>query len=124
MSFPDVLRHALELKEQLASEGYDDDIQLNAIESETALFELFEKVAHRADQDARSVTILRERARRLEERAKKRKDFLTYVLRCLERTKLELPSVTAWLQNNAQQCGISRQEDIPEQFWIRELDSR
>ena len=99
--FHAVTTKAYALQEQLRAEGYEDDVVTAAIESETDLFRVFDRVAERIDQDNRSAEIARERAKRLEARADRNTEFLDYLMRTIgNQTKIERPTATVYYQAN------------------------
>ena len=99
--FHAVTARAYALQEQLRAEGYEDDVVTAAIESETDLFRVFDRVAERIDQDNRSAVIARERAKRLENRADRNLEFLDYLMRTIgNQTKIERPTATVYYQAN------------------------
>ena len=99
--FHAVTAKAYALQEQLRAEGYEDDVVTAAIESETDLFRVFDRVAERIDQDNRSAVIARERAKRLEARADRNTDFLDFLMRTIgNETKIERPTATVYYQAN------------------------
>lgn len=99
--FHAVTARAYALQEQLRAEGYEDDVVTAAIESETDLFRVFDRVAERIDQDNRSAVIARERARRLENRADRNTEFLDFLMRTIgNQTKVERPTATVFYQAN------------------------
>ena len=99
--FHAVTARAYALQEQLRAEGYEDDVVTAAIESETDLFRVFDRVAERIDQDNRSAVIARERAKRLEARADRNTDFLDFLMRTIgNETKLERPTATVFYRDN------------------------
>jgi len=103
------------LQEQLRTEGYDDDIVIASIESETDLMRVFDRVAERVDQDNRSAVIARERAKRLEARADRNTEFLDYLMRTIgNQTKLERPTATVFYQANPPRLEI--EGEVPETF--------
>ena len=99
--FHAVTARAYALQEQLRAEGYEDDVITAAIESETDLFRVFDRVAERVDQDNRSAVIARARAKRLENRADRNTEFLDYLMRTIgNQTKVERPTATVYYQAN------------------------
>jgi len=99
--FHAVTARAYALQEQLRAEGYEDDVVTAAIESETDLFRVFDRVAERIDQDNRSAVIARERAKRLENRADRNTEFLDFLMRTIgNQTKIERPTATVFYQAN------------------------
>jgi hypothetical protein len=99
--FHAVTARAYALQEQLRAEGYEDDVVTAAIESETDLFRVFDRVAERIDQDNRSAVIARERAKRLENRADRNTEFLDFLMRTIgNETKIERPTATVYYQAN------------------------
>ncbi len=113
--FHAVTAKAYALQEQLRAEGYEDDVVTAAIESETDLFRVFDRVAERIDQDNRSAVIARERAKRLEARADRNTEFLDYLLRTIgNQTKLERPTATVFYQTNPAKLEI--EGEVPETF--------
>jgi hypothetical protein len=99
--FHAVTARAYALQEQLRAEGYEDDVVTAAIESETDLFRVFDRVAERIDQDNRSAVIARERAKRLEARADRNTEFLDFLMRTIgNETKIERPTATVYYQAN------------------------
>jgi len=99
--FHAVTAKAYALQEQLRAEGYEDDVVTAAIESETDLFRVFDRVAERIDQDNRSAVIARERAKRLEARADRNTEFLDFLMRTIgNETKIERPTATVYYQAN------------------------
>jgi hypothetical protein len=105
--FHAVTARAYALQEQLRAEGYEDDVVTAAIESETDLFRVFDRVAERIDQDNRSAVIARERAMRLENRADRNTEFLDFLMRTIgNQTKLERPTATVFYQTNAPKLEI------------------
>ena len=99
--FHAVTARAYALQEQLRAEGYEDDVVTAAIESETDLFRVFDRVAERIDQDNRSAVIARERAKRLETRADRNLEFLDFLMRTIgNETKIERPTATVYYQGN------------------------
>jgi hypothetical protein len=99
--FHAVTAKAYALQEQLRAEGYEDDVVPAALESETDLFRVFDRVAERIDQDNRSAVIARERAKRLENRADRNLEFLDYLMRTIgNQTKIERPTATVFYQTN------------------------
>jgi len=99
--FHAVTARAYALQEQLRAEGYEDDVVTAAIESETDLFRVFDRVAERIDQDNRSAVIARERAKRLETRADRNLEFLDFLMRTIgNETKIERPTATVFYQTN------------------------
>ncbi len=113
--FHAVTARAYALQEQLRAEGYEDDVVTAAIESETDLFRVFDRVAERIDQDNRSAVIARERAKRLEARADRNLEFLDYLMRTIgNQTKIERPTATVFYQTNAPRLEI--EGEVPETF--------
>jgi hypothetical protein len=113
--FHAVTAKAHALQEQLRAEGYDDDIVIASIESETDLMRVFDRVAERVDQDNRSAVIARERAKRLEARADRNTEFLDYLMRTIgNQTKLERPTATVFYQANPPRLEI--EGEVPETF--------
>ena len=113
--FHAVTAKAYALQEQLRAEGYEDDVVTAAIESETDLFRVFDRVAERIDQDNRSAVIARERAKRLENRADRNTEFLDYLMRTIgNETKIERPTATVFYQTNAPRLEI--EGEVPEAF--------
>jgi hypothetical protein len=113
--FHAVTARAYALQEQLRAEGYEDDVVTAAIESETDLFRVFDRVAERIDQDNRSAVIARERAKRLENRADRNTEFLDFLMRTIgNQTKLERPTATVFYQTNAPRLEI--EGEVPETF--------
>ncbi len=113
--FHAVTARAYALQEQLRAEGYEDDVVTAAIESETDLFRVFDRVAERIDQDNRSAVIARERARRLEARADRNTEFLDYLMRTIgNQTKIERPTATVYYQANPPRLEI--EGAVPETF--------
>lgn len=113
--FHAVTAKAHALQEQLRAEGYDDDIVVASIESETDLMRVFDRVAERIDQDNRSAVIARERAKRLEARADRNTEFLDYLMRTIgNQTKLERPTATVFYQANPPRLEI--EGEVPETF--------
>jgi Siphovirus Gp157 len=106
---------AYALQEQLRAEGYEDDVVTAAIESETDLFRVFDRVAERIDQDHRSAVIARERARRLDARADRNLEFLDYLMRTIgNQNKLERPTATVYYQATTPALVIDG--DVPDTF--------
>ena len=113
--FHAVTARAYALQEQLRAEGYEDDVVTAAIESETDLFRVFDRVAERIDQDNRSAVIARERAKRLEARADRNLEFLDFLMRTIgNQTKIERPTATVFYQTNAPRLEI--EGEVPETF--------
>jgi hypothetical protein len=113
--FHAVTARAYALQEQLRAEGYEDDVVTAAIESETDLFRVFDRVAERIDQDNRSAVIARERAKRLENRADRNTEFLDFLMRTIgNQTKVERPTATVFYQTNAPRLEI--EGEVPETF--------
>ena len=113
--FHAVTAKAHALQEQLRAEGYDDDIVIASIESETDLMRVFDRVAERVDQDNRSAVIARERAKRLEARADRNTEFLDYLMRTIgNQTKLERPTATVFYQATPPRLEI--EGEVPEGF--------
>ncbi len=113
--FHAVTARAYALQEQLRAEGYEDDVVTAAIESETDLFRVFDRVAERIDQDNRSAVIARERAKRLEARADRNTEFLDYLMRTIgNQTKIERPTATVFYQTNPPRLEI--EGEVPETF--------
>ena len=113
--FHAVTAKAYALQEQLRAEGYEDDVVTAAIESETDLFRVFDRVAERIDQDNRSAVIARERAKRLEARADRNTEFLDFLMRTIgNQTKVERPTATVFYQTNAPRLEI--EGEVPETF--------
>jgi hypothetical protein len=113
--FHAVTARAYALQEQLRAEGYEDDVVTAAIESETDLFRVFDRVAERIDQDNRSAVIARERAKRLENRADRNTEFLDYLMRTIgNQTKLERPTATVFYQATPPRLEI--EGEVPETF--------
>jgi hypothetical protein len=113
--FHAVTAKAYALQEQLRAEGYEDDVVTAAIESETDLFRVFDRVAERIDQDNRSAVIARERAKRLENRADRNTEFLDFLMRTIgNQTKVERPTATVFYQTNAPRLEI--EGEVPETF--------
>ena len=113
--FHAVTAKAYALQEQLRAEGYEDDVVTAAIESETDLFRVFDRVAERIDQDNRSAVIASERAKRLEARADRNTEFLDFLMRTIgNETKLERPTATVFYQTNAPRLEI--EGEAPETF--------
>jgi hypothetical protein len=113
--FHAVTAKAYALQEQLRAEGYEDDVVTAAIESETVLFRVFDRVAERIDQDNRSAVIARERAKRLEARADRNLEVLDFLLRTIgNQTKIERPTATVFYQTNPPRLEIAG--EVPETF--------
>ena len=113
--FHAVTAKAHALQEQLRAEGYDDDIVVASIESETDLMRVFDRVAERIDQDNRSAVIARERAKRLEARADRNTEFLDYLMRTIgNQTKIERPTATVFYQATPPKLEI--EGEVPETF--------
>ena len=113
--FHAVTAKAYALQEQLRAEGYEDDVVTAAIESETDMFRVFDRVAERIDQDNRSAVIARERAKRLEARADRNTEFLDYLMRTIgNQTKIERPTATVYYQANPPRLEI--EGEVPETF--------
>ena len=113
--FHAVTARAYALQEQLRAEGYEDDVVTAAIESETDLFRVFDRVAERVDQDHRSAVIARERARRLDARADRNLEFLDYLMRTIgNQTKIERPTATVYYQATTPALVIDG--DVPDTF--------
>ena len=113
--FHAVTARAYALQEQLRAEGYEDDVVTAAIESETDLFRVFDRVAERIDQDNRSAVIARERAKRLEARADRNLEFLDFLMRTIgNQTKIERPTATVFYQTNPPRLEI--EGEVPETF--------
>ena len=113
--FHAVTARAYALQEQLRAEGYEDDVVTAAIESETDLFRVFDRVAERIDQDNRSAVIARERAKRLEARADRNTEFLDYLMRTIgNQTKIERPTATVFYQATPPKLEI--EGEVPETF--------
>jgi hypothetical protein len=113
--FHAVTAKAYALQEQLRAEGYEDDVVTAAIESETDLFRVFDRVAERIDQDNRSAVIARERAKRLENRADRNLEFLDYLMRTIgNQNKIERPTATVYYQATTPALVIDG--DVPETF--------
>jgi len=113
--FHAVTARAYALQEQLRAEGYEDDVVTAAIESETDLFRVFDRVAERIDQDNRSAVIARERAKRLEARADRNLEFLDYLMRTIgNQNKVERPTATVYYQATTPALVIDG--DVPEGF--------
>jgi len=119
--FHAVTAKAYALQEQLRAEGYEDDVVTAAIESETDLFRVFDRVAERIDQDNRSAVIARERAKRLEARADRNTEFLDYLMRTIgNQTKIERPTATVFYQTNPPKLEI--EGEVPETFLTKVPD--
>jgi hypothetical protein len=113
--FHAVTARAYALQEQLRAEGYEDDVVTAAIESETDLFRVFDRVAERIDQDNRSAVIARERAKRLENRADRNTEFLDFLMRTIgNQTKIERPTATVYYQATTPALVIDG--DVPDAF--------
>jgi Siphovirus Gp157 len=113
--FHAVTARAYALQEQLRAEGYEDDVVTAAIESETDLFRVFDRVAERIDQDNRSAVIARERAKRLEARADRNLEFLDYLMRTIgNQNKVERPTATVYYQATTPALVIDG--DVPDTF--------
>jgi hypothetical protein len=111
------------LAEQLRAEGYDDDDVIASIESESDLLRTFDRVAERIDQDTRSVVIARERAKRLEARARKNLEFLDYLMRTIgNQTKIERPTATVFYQTNPHRLEIDVDAEVPEAYMTKVAD--
>ena len=120
--FHAVTAKAYALQEQLRAEGYEDDVVTAAIESETDLFRVFDRVAERIDQDNRSAVIARERAKRLENRADRNTEFLDYLMRTIgNQNKLERPTATVYYQNNPPRLEVI-EDKVPEAFMTKTPD--
>jgi hypothetical protein len=115
--FHEVTARAYALQEQLRAEGYEDDVVTAAIESETDLFRVFDRVAERIDQDNRSAVIARERAKRLENRADRNTEFLDFLMRTIgNQTKLERPTATVFYRDNP--VALAVEGEVPEEFTV------
>jgi len=116
--FHAVTARAYALQEQLRAEGYEDDVVTAAIESETDLFRVFDRVAERIDQDNRSAVIARARAKRLETRADRNLEFLDFLMRVIgNETKIERPTATVFYQTNPPKLEV-REDEVPEAFKV------
>ena len=113
-TYSDLMHQASVLQQQLEAEGYDDENVLASLESETDVLALFDRVTERVIADERLAASARERAKRLEARADKRKAFLGFVLDNLNRTKLERPLATTYWQDNNPALQIDG--PVPEQY--------
>jgi len=113
--FHEVTAKAYALQEQLRAEGYEDDVITAAIESETDLFRVFDRVAERIDQDHRSAVIAHARAKRLENRADRNLEFLDYLMRTIgNQNKVERPTATVYYQATTPALVIDG--DVPDAF--------
>ena len=119
--FSDIMRQAQQLDDDLAREGYDDDTINDAIESETDLMRVVDRVMRRAIQDDRLAASTAERAKRFKARADKSRAFLHYILTSLDRSKIERPVGTAYLQNNPP--GVDILGEVPPEYRRETHDS-
>jgi len=112
--FADILQKAMQLAEDLVKEGYDDSIVVDALDSETEVLAIVDRVAERVIADQRLAASAKARAKRLEERAETSKKFLAYVLSSLNRKSLERPLGTVHFQDNPQ--GVEILGEVPAEY--------
>ena len=82
-----------QLKAELADR--DDDMLLDVIASETDALELMDRLAEQAIADKKLAEMASERAKRLDERAKRHRDVIRAMLEAMDLAKIERPLFTA-----------------------------
>jgi Gp157 protein len=115
-NFMAIMAAASQLQEQLSAEGYDDDDILGAIESETDVLAILDRVAEKVVADERLAASARERARRLEARADKRRQLLDLMMTTIGRDKVERPLVTLSYRNNPPSLILTNPDHLPSQY--------
>ena len=95
--------------------GYEDDMLLASLESETDALELLDRVAEQAIADKELAAKASERAKRLGERAERARDIVKRMLEALELKKIERPLFTASLAFHTKAI-VTDQAELPEAF--------
>jgi hypothetical protein len=115
--FSEILHAAHTLQQQLSDEGYDQEDIIGALESETDVMRMLDRTIEKVVADERLAASATERAKRLKERAAKRRKLLDVIMVNLERDKLERPLATVYYVTNPVTLVIDNPDDIPMQYY-------
>jgi hypothetical protein len=99
----------------------DNVLLLNTIEGESDVLEVLDRVVEHAVADAKLVELARERARRLEERAKRTRNVALQIIEALGVSPLERPVYTASVSYH-RELGSLNEAELPDEWWRRAPD--
>lgn len=112
------------LRSSITALDADDQLLLDTIEGETALFEIIDALVLRmaetrglaAGVDG-MISTLQARKERLEKRAETDRALIEQALMIAELEKLERPGATLFLSRRAPKIEVQTEADIPAEFW-------
>lgn len=100
---------------ELPDDG-DNVLLLNTIEGESDVLEVLDRVIEHAIADAKLVELARERAKRIEERAKRTRNVALQIIEALGVSPLERPVYTASVSYH-RELGSLDESTLPAEFW-------
>lgn len=103
-----------QLKAELADR--DDDMLLDVIASETDALELMDRLAEQAIADKKLAEMASERAKRLDERAKRHRDVIRAMLEAMEVSRVERALYTASTSQRQELVEVATNEELPSAF--------
>jgi Siphovirus Gp157 len=109
------------LKEQLA--GYEDDVILASIESETNALDLIDRIIEHVVADEALVESGKARLKRIEARADRHREILKAMMAEIAE-KVERPLATLSLGTGPRTAVVTDAKLIPEVYWRRAIDKQ
>ena len=109
------------LKEQLA--GYEDDVILASIESETNALDLIDRIIEHVVADEALVESGKARLKRIEARADRHREILKAMMAEIAE-KVERPLATLSLGTGPRTAVVIDAKAIPEVYWRRAIDKQ
>jgi len=118
------IQNAVVAAQQAISALPDDEdygLLISTVEGESDVLEVIDRVVEAAIADAKLVELARERARRLEERAKRTRNVALQIIEALGISPLERPLFTASVSYH-RELGSLNEAELPDEWWRRAPD--
>ena len=111
----------VQLKAQLA--GYEDDVVLASIESETQALELIDRLVEHVVADEALVDAGKARLKRIEARADRHREILKAMMAEIAE-KVERPLATLSLGTGPRTAIVTDAQAVPDVYWRRAIDKQ